>query len=189
MALPTHQPGLRTVEPMIVDDSLRAIDLLTAILMGLGVNRSTKCPSLAVADALLETRAYDIVLVNCEMPDGDGFDFVHRLRHQIDTPNFAVPVVMLSSAMSQAKVERARDVGAHFTIAKPVSPAVLLHRMLWIARSNRLFIDQPTYRGPDRRFHTLPLPDGQAERRAADLRLTSTPERALSQEEIDGLFH
>ena len=46
----------------------------------------------------------------------------------------------------------------------------------------------PGYTGPDRRFHTVPLPDGLSERRNADLELTAKPERALSQDEIDGLF-
>ena len=60
--------------------------------------------------------------------------------------------------------------------------------MLWIAQRSRSFISDPGYCGPDRRFRTVPLPDGTFERRNADLILTAKPERDLSQDEIDGLF-
>lgn len=95
---------------------------------------------------------------------------------------------MLSASTPESKVVRARDSGANFTIAKPVSPMILLERMLWIAQSRRAFIDTPRYQGPDRRFRTEPLPPGVYERRAEDLRITAIPDRALSQDEIDGLF-
>jgi hypothetical protein len=57
-----------------------------------------------------------------------------------------------------------------------------------MAQSNRMFISAAGYTGPDRRFHTVPLPEDISERRNADLELTAKPERALSQDEIDGLF-
>lgn len=90
--------------------------------------------------------------------------------------------------MPQCKVEVARDHGVNFTIVKPVSPAVLLDRILWMAQYDRPFISDPGYSGPDRRFRTVPLQPGVSERRNADLQLAATPERSLSQAEIDGLF-
>lgn len=188
MTLPSTRLGLSTVEPLIVDDNLQALEVATAILMGFGINRAVKCASAAEARERLSERAFDLVLIDCEMPDEDGFSLLSHIRSAPGTPNFTVPVVMMSTQTPRSKVEAARDLGANFTIAKPVSAAVLLHRMLWIGQSERLFISEPGYRGPDRRFHTVPLQDGIAERRKADLALTEEPERALSQDEIDGLF-
>jgi hypothetical protein len=51
-----------------------------------------------------------------------------------------------------------------------------------------MFVSGPSYTGPDRRFHRVPLAEGMAERRNAEIELTAKPERALSQDEIDGLF-
>lgn len=164
------------------------MSVLTAILMGFGINQATKCSSVAEARDSLLNRAFDLVIVDCEMPEEDGFSLVRHIRSDPDSANFTVPILMMSAVTSQSKVEAVRDTGAHFAIAKPVSPATLLERMMWIAQSRRLFISAPGYCGPDRRFHTVPLQDGMSERRGADLELTAEPERALSQDEINGLF-
>jgi CheY-like chemotaxis protein len=188
MSLPSTRLGLKDVEPLIVDDNSQSLEVVTAILMGFGINKSTKCSSVAEARDILATKVFDVVIVDCEMPDEDGFDLVQHIRSNPNAGNFTVPILMMSASTPQSKVETARDFGANFTIAKPVSPTTLLERMLWIAQSNRMFISDAGYTGPDRRFHTVPLADGLSERRNADLELTAKPERALSQDEIDGLF-
>ena len=188
MSLPTTRLGLKGVAPLIVDDNVQSLDLVSAILIGFGINKAVKCGSAAEARDALLTRAFDLIIVDCEMPDEDGYGLIRHIRGDPQAPNFTVPVLMMSALTPRSKVEAARDGGANFTIAKPVSPTTLLQRMLWIAQSRRLFISDPGYCGPDRRFRTVPLPEGISERRNADLILTAKPERALSQDEIDGLF-
>lgn len=188
MTLPSTRLGLKGVEPLIVDDNNQSLEVLGAILMGFGINKTTRCNSVAEARELLAQRVFDVVIVDCEMPDEDGFDLVRHIRSDPNGGNFTVPILMMSATTPQWKVEAGRDCGANFTIAKPVSPTVLLERLLWMAQSNRMFISAAGYAGPDRRFHTVPLPDDITERRNADLELTAKPERALSQDEIDGLF-
>lgn len=188
MSLPATRLAMKGVQPLIVDDNVQSLDLVCAILMGFGINKTVKCGSAAEARDLLLVRVFDLVIVDCEMPDEDGYALVRDIRSDPQGPNFTVPILMMSAVTPKSKVETARDDGANFTIAKPVSPTTLLERMLWVAQSNRVFISDPGYCGPDRRFRTVPLPDGITERRNADLILTAKPERALSQEEIDGLF-
>lgn len=188
MALPGTRSGLKSVQPLIVDDNVQSLEVVTAILMGFGINRSVKCTSAEQAREALADRTFDLVIVDREMPDEDGLGLVRHIRSDPEGSNYAVPILIMSAVTPQCRIEEDRDEGANFTIAKPVSPAVLLDRMLWIARNERPFISTAGYSGPDRRFHTEPLPDGIAERRQTDLALTSKPERALSQDEIDGLF-
>lgn len=188
MGLAITRQGLKNVQPLIVDDNSQSLEIVTAILMGFGINRTIKCTSTEEARDMLCGRIFDLVIVDCELENEDGFDLVRHIRSDPDGPNYTAPILMMSAVTPQSKIEAARDEGANFTIAKPVSPTVLLERMLWIAQSERLFIASPGYSGPDRRFRTVPLPDGVSERRNADLMLTAKPERALSQDEIDGLF-
>ena len=188
MSLPTTRLAMKEVAPLIVDDNIQSLDLVSAILMGFGINKTVKCGSAAEARDALLCRVFDLIIIDCEMPDEDGYGLVRHIRSDPQGPNFTAPVLMMSAVTPRSKVEAARDDGANFTIAKPVSPITLLERMLWIAQSSRMFISDPGYCGPDRRFRTVPLPDGMSERRNADLILTAKPERALSQDEIDGLF-
>lgn len=83
---------------------------------------------------------------------------------------------------------RARDSGATMVLKKPISPSNLANCMEWLARSKREFVNSPTYFGPDRRFRKQAPPDGQPERRAEAIALTSTLDRAMSQDDIDSLF-
>ena len=188
MSLPTTRLAMKAVAPLIVDDNAQSLDLVAAILMGFGINKAVKCLSAAEARDLLLVRVFDLIIIDCEMPEEDGYALVRHIRSDPQGPNFTVPVLMMSAVTPRSKVEAARDDCANFTIAKPVSPTTLLERMLWIAQSSRMFISDPGYCGPDRRFRTVPLPEGVSERRNADLILTAKPERALSQDEIDGLF-
>ena len=83
----------------------------------------------------------------------------------------------------------ARDVGANFVVAKPLSAAVLLQRVLWVGRDRRPFVNAENYVGPDRRFKFEGPPPGTEGRRESDLRqpIGAATEPNLSQEEVDVL--
>ncbi|MBX9574816.1 MAG: response regulator [Caulobacteraceae bacterium] len=180
--------GLHGVNPLIVDDNSQALEVMAAIMMGFGVNKTVRAQSAAEAFELAARTVFDVILIDYEMPEEDGLSLVRRLRSDPGGPNFTAPIIMVSANTPESRVGHSRDAGANFMIAKPVSPGVLLERLKWIARSGRQFVNTDTYRGPDRRFHTVPLPEGLEERREADLALTAVPDKALSQDEIDGLF-
>ena len=122
------------------------------------------------------------------MPDETGLDLVNHFRSDPRSRNYSLACILLSSHASQDKVAHARDAGCNFVVSKPITPAVLLGRIEWIAREGRAFVTSDGYRGPDRRFKSGPLPAGQQERRAEALRMMAEPEKALSQDEISSLF-
>jgi len=67
-------------------------------------------------------------------------------------------------------VTKGRDLGANFTIAKPLVPRVLLQRLFWLSHEDRQFIQSDAYTGPDRRFKRLGAPYGIDGRRSGDLK-------------------
>lgn len=180
--------GFKSVFPLIVDDNHQALEVLASILMGFGINRTQRVDSIESATLEIRRQAYDFILVDYEMPPANGITLVRSVRDDPAGPNFSTPIIVLSNSTQQDRVEAVRDAGANFMIAKPVVPGVLLDRIRWVAQTKRPFVNVDGYRGPDRRFHTLPLPDGVQERRADDLALTAVPDKALSQNEIDELF-
>jgi hypothetical protein len=58
------------------------------------------------------------------------------------------------------QIHKARDCGANFVVAKPITPRLLLERVLWIAQESRPFIELDGYVGPDRRFQNNGPPGG-----------------------------
>ena len=180
--------NLSKAKVLVVDDNARAMEIMSQILLGLGVTQARKITSPAEARTPAGHEAFDLILVDHDMEGESGVDFCRFVRSDTKGCNYATAVVLLTTLPSAQTVRTARDAGANFVLAKPIKPAILLERIEWIARESRAFVTSDTYRGPDRRFQSGPLPEGVEERRAEALRLMEAPERPLSQDEINSLF-
>lgn len=156
---------LRALKVAVVEDSMPSRELIMSTLRGFGVSRSHAFRSVKEAMGRLETEAFDLVIVDAEMPGEDGYDLTRRLRAK-DGPNHTVAVVLASGHTPLSKIARARDIGANMVILKPIAPAVLLSHIEWLARTPRPFVSSSHYNGPCRRVRHAPLPPGAVERRA-----------------------
>ena len=153
---------------MVVDDSPFALDLTTQALLGFGIKTRYACNSGAEAMAILRDNPIDLLIVDCEMPDMDGYALVRWLRRSGLDPNAFTPVIMTAAHVRRSRVSEARDCGASFVITKPFSASTLLERLVWVARDTRPFLEVGDYFGPDRRFRHGEAPG--AERRAPLIR-------------------
>lgn len=149
---------------MVVDDEPFSLRLTAQTLLGFGVVTRHQCASADEASALLKTHPVDLLIVDAEMPGKDGYDLVNWLRRS-GFDNAWTPVLMISGHTPASKVAKARDCGANFIVARPLTAALLLDRILWVAKDIRGMLETPTYAGPDRRFRELGPPEGVAERR------------------------
>lgn len=192
MAL-TPQPlsrfNLTETSILLVQSSTTEGDIYAQMLAGFGAKHMQRVETLAAAWALLSTERFDLILTDAKLSDGDGYEFVRGLRRGPRNANTFAPILMLAGHTPRARVELARDCGAHFVISKPVSPAVLLERILWIARETRPFVECEVYVGPERRFKFEGPPDGVG-RRMNDLNgeLGESQEPNLEQSEVDQML-
>ena len=122
--------------------------------------------------------------------DVDEYDLVRRIRRNKAGGGRTAPIILLAGHTSQGNVLRARDCGASFVVAKPITPQVLYERIIWLAKDARPFVACDTYTGPDRRFQKLGPPAGTEGRRKDDLSLRVGEATApnLSQSEIDAFL-
>ncbi|MBS0295626.1 MAG: response regulator [Proteobacteria bacterium] len=185
---PSGRLNLRKTRILLVDDNPHSLDLVLQVLLGFRVPQPRCCASAEESRGLLEFESFDLILADCEMPNEDGLSLTRYVRSRRDQLNFTAPIVLMSGSTSFQRISAARDAGANMVVRKPISPGVLMDRILWLARVSRPFITSDAYCGPDRRFKSHILPPGVEERRAEALALTASPERALSQTEVDSLF-
>ncbi|CAN1549904.1 OmpR Response regulators consisting of a CheY-like receiver domain and a winged-helix DNA-binding domain [Caulobacteraceae bacterium] len=150
---------------MVVDDNSFSMNLTIQTLMGFGAKARHQCPSAAAAMETLKTTTVDLLIVDSDMPDIDGYDLVRWLRSSGMDPNAFVPVIMIAGHTPASKVTKARDCGANFIVARPLSARVLLERILWVARDPRPMLQTGDYTGPDRRFRDGDPPVNTSERR------------------------
>jgi two-component system chemotaxis response regulator CheY len=73
----------------------------------------------------LLTQAFDLVIVDVNMPRMDGLSFVRALRRS--PPDVAtLPALVITTEAGAQDIEDARIAGANFYLVKPVSEADLL---------------------------------------------------------------
>jgi CheY-like chemotaxis protein len=186
----SRSPHLRfaSTKVLAVDDNSQAMEILSGILLGFGIQSAVKCRTAEEAMEKLDYASFDVVVIDDDMPGMDGFDLIDHIRRDPKSRNYTAPIILASANPYEAQVTRARDHGANLVISKPIVPGALLARMIWLARSTRAFVTSDGYRGPDRRFKAGAPPAGAEERRSEHLSMLAAPERALSQEEINSLF-
>lgn len=182
---------LRKATILLVEPNNQAMDVLSQIFLGFGATHCLRASSFEEAQQVVHANVIDLIACEATLQadEPDGYEFVSWLRRSGLDPNAFAPVLLLSSHTSSRNVARARDCGAHFMVSKPLAPATLLQRILWIAQHNRTFVQCDAYTGPDRRFQNLGPPNGVG-RRHNDLPLevgeSSGPN--MDQDEIDNLL-
>jgi DNA-binding response OmpR family regulator len=184
---PASRINLEKANVLLVDPTLQGMEILTQIFAGFGVRAPARATSAAEAMRIAEGAALDRIVC---MPETDGYAFVRQLRRSRLEPNAFTPVMLISAHTPRSQVVAARDCGASFMVLKPLSPRVVLDRILWIARENRPFIECDSYLGPDRRFQSLGPPAGSDGRRKDDLKgeVGAAVDPNLDQSEIDDLM-
>ena len=83
-------------------------------------------PAISDARKLLADGHYDMVLLDLNLPDGNGLDLLRDIRKDLGYP---VPVLVLSGLRQEESVVRGLELGADDYVTKPFSPPELLARV------------------------------------------------------------
>ena len=86
--------------------------------------RVTVCRTLAEGRRTLEDGAFDLLILDVNLPDGNGLDFLRTLRR-----DHAAPVILLTANDLETDIVAGLELGADDYITKPFSLAVLRARV------------------------------------------------------------
>ena len=92
----------------------------------------TLCAGLDEARTALEMGNCDLMILDVNLPDGSGFDFLREIRKKSD-----VPVMMLTVNDMEADIVSGLEAGADDYMTKPFSLAVLRARVNTLLRRRR----------------------------------------------------
>lgn len=167
--LASDKINLEKIEFLLIDPNPFFLDIMSQVIGGFGARSITRCNTGEQARTVLAERVIDFILTDSNMADESGYDFIEWLRRDAIEANRFIPAIIVTGHTRISQVARARDCGAHFIIAKPITPKIILERIFWVGRENRMFIESETYCGLDRRFRTEGPPAGIRGRRAEDM--------------------
>lgn len=109
---------------LIVEDDAGIAGGLAATLRADGYAVDV-CGTLAQASAALQVEAFHLVLLDLSLPDGDGLDWLRRLRDG----GQALPVLIMTARDALPDRVAGLDQGADDYLVKPFEPDELLARM------------------------------------------------------------
>jgi two-component system chemotaxis response regulator CheY len=118
---------------LIVDDSpaMRRVVHRVVGLSGVDIGKYLEAGDGREALAVLRSEWVDIVLTDINMPEMNGEELLLAMRE--DSTLATIPVVVVSTDQSQARITQMMTSGANGYISKPFMPADLcseMHRLL-----------------------------------------------------------
>jgi putative two-component system response regulator len=109
----------------VVDDSDTNLSMAEEALED--VYRVMTLPSAAKMFSLLEKMTPDLVLLDIEMPEMNGFEALEKLK--VNSSWTGIPVFFLTGTTNASIEEKASNLGAVGIITKPFTPSALLDRI------------------------------------------------------------
>jgi diguanylate cyclase (GGDEF)-like protein len=115
------------MKALVVDDTLTSVTLVGHQLRRIGIEPLTARNG-ADAIELFKQHRPDLVMLDVNMPDMNGFEVARRLR-QLERDGEWTPIMFLSARASDEDLERGIAVGGDDYLIKPVSEMVLVAKV------------------------------------------------------------
>jgi two-component system chemotaxis response regulator CheY len=121
---------VKKIKVLIVDDSSVMRKIVERSLRQAGIEIAEVAEASNGAEALAEVQkaAFDLILSDINMPAMDGLEFLRNLSNVESAKG--IPVVMITTEGSEARVVEALSVGAKGYLRKPFTPEQVKERVM-----------------------------------------------------------
>ena len=87
-----------------------------------------------IAIEKLKTKSYDIILMDLQMPEMNGFEATEYIRTKM---NSQIPIIALSADVTTVDVEKCIAIGMNDYLSKPIDEKVLYSKLVKIIKKSR----------------------------------------------------
>jgi two-component system, OmpR family, aerobic respiration control sensor histidine kinase ArcB len=125
---PTALPDLNGLRILVADDSETSRLILHTLLTNMG---ATVCAARDGAQALtlIETQAFDALLIDVEMPRVTGLEVIQHVR-KLPPPKACLPILAVTAYQMRANRQAILAAGADDALSKPIAEAAILGETL-----------------------------------------------------------
>ena len=115
----------KKVKVLVVEDITLNQLLLKIILLDFGYDIDV-ADNGKIAIEKLQNNSYDIILMDLQMPEMNGFDATIHVREILKS---TIPIIALTADVTTADVEKCKAVGMNDYISKPIDEKVLFNKI------------------------------------------------------------
>ena len=112
-----QQQSKRKQVVMVADDSSTVRKFVSFSLAACDLEVVTAVDGMDALEKISQTPHVDLIIVDLNMPNMDGFEFIQNVRGSEVHRN--VPIIILSSERGEESKRRGKEVGANAYIEKP----------------------------------------------------------------------
>ena len=120
----------RTIKVLVVEDVVLNQLLMRTILDDLGFEQDI-AKNGKIAIEKLEKDTYDIILMDLQMPEMNGFEATHYIRN---TMKLHTPIIALTADVTTVDVEKCIEYGMNDYVAKPVDENILYAKIISLVK-------------------------------------------------------
>jgi len=123
---------LKNIKVLVVEDIVLNQLLMKTLLDDFGFERDV-ADNGKIAIEMLRLKPYDVILMDLQMPEMNGFDATDYIRNVM---NSNVPIIALTADVTTADLAKCKGVGMNDYIAKPVDERLLYSKIIGLVKRN-----------------------------------------------------
>ncbi len=122
---------------LLAEDNLVNQKVAVGILKKYGYTVDVACNGIEAVDMVFR-KPYDLVLMDCQMPDMDGFEATRRIRdREADSGGGHIPIIALTANAMLGDRENCIAAGMDSHVAKPINPGELVRGIRMLTKGGR----------------------------------------------------
>lgn len=121
---------IKNISVLVVEDIALNQLLMKTLLDDYGFERDIAANG-KIAIEKLQTKSYDIILMDLQMPEMNGFEATEYIRGKMKS---SIPIIALTADVTTADLAKCRAVGMNDYIAKPVDERLLYSKIIGLVK-------------------------------------------------------
>ena len=125
---------IKNIKVLVVEDIALNQLLMKTLLDDFGFERDIAANG-KIAIEKLQTKSYDIILMDLQMPEMNGFEATEYIRNKM---NSKIPIIALTADVTTVDLAKCKAVGMNDYIAKPVDEKLLYSKIIGLVKNPAL---------------------------------------------------
>jgi CheY-like chemotaxis protein len=123
-------PEIRNIKVLVVEDIALNQLLMQTLLDDFGFERDIAANG-RIAIEKLQAKPYDIILMDLQMPEMNGFEATEYIRNKM---NSKIPIIALTADVTTVDLAKCKAVGMNDYIAKPIDEKLLYSKIVGLVK-------------------------------------------------------